>query len=442
MPRRACRCPLRAAPSPSTSRSMPAQDLPRGDRVGVELGRVVGQVRLQRAELRRALAATSCLARCTAGSAAAAGPAAEVAQRRLDRRLRPCSAGRSARSSELLFSSTRTPRAARRSRPASSAAPLARRGCDAFVIRFAPALGLRDAVRELLRLRDRGAGAAAAIWSEPRPPGPRPAPSGSRRAPCSRPRFRRAGAAQRAARSPRSSRAELRPPVTIWRVMLRSTAVRSSSDAGPSTASTPGCARDPLLEALQRAQPRVGRDRARCVWKVDLERRRPAGAAIALERLVALARRVVGRQVRDVGRPGVERQRGRRQQQQREASRAAPRRPACATAARRAAPRGSRRAPDHSCQRLTFVAEHGEAGGYREQRRPATASTHATITPIVADTSSAPGAISSAPSIPTASAVPANTTVRPARTTASSTASATLRPAASSSRKRETISSE
>ena len=47
-----------------------------------------------------------------------------------------------------------------------------------------------------------------------------------------------------------------------------------------------------------------------------------------------------------------------------------------------------------------------------------------------------------APSMPTASAVPANTTVRPARSTDCSTASSTLRPASSSSRKRETISSE
>ena len=64
------------------------------------------------------------------------------------------------------------------------------------------------------------------------------------------------------------------------------------------------------------------------------------------------------------------------------------------------------------------------------------------MTPIVADTNSAPGAIGSAASIAATSTVPANRTVRPARVTASSTASLTLAPVASSSRKRETISSE
>ena len=66
-------------------------------------------------------------------------------------------------------------------------------------------------------------------------------------------------------------------------------------------------------------QARFGRDRAAGMER-DLERGRPAGAAIALERLVALARRVVGREVRDVRRAGVERERGSREQEQREDS--------------------------------------------------------------------------------------------------------------------------
>ena len=74
--------------------------------------------------------------------------------------------------------------------------------------------------------------------------------------------------------------------------------------------------------------------------------------------------------------------------------------------------------------------------------RPGRPARVATTTPIVADTSSAPGAISSAPSMPTASAVPANRTVRPARAIDSSTAVGDVLPAASSSRKRDTISSE
>ena len=71
-----------------------------------------------------------------------------------------------------------------------------------------------------------------------------------------------------------------------------------------------------------------------------------------------------------------------------------------------------------------------------------TASAQATITPSVAETSRLPGAISNAPSIPVASAVPANSTVRPARATDCSTASGTSNPFASSSRKRDTISNE
>ena len=71
-----------------------------------------------------------------------------------------------------------------------------------------------------------------------------------------------------------------------------------------------------------------------------------------------------------------------------------------------------------------------------------TASTQATTTPSVADSSNAPGAMKSAPSMPTARAVPANTTVRPALITDCSTALSTSRPAASSSLKRETIRSE
>ena len=100
----------------------------------------------------------------------------------------------------------------------------------------------------------------------------------------------------------------------------------------------------------------------------------------------------------------------------------------------------SRRA-DQSCQRSTFVPSTTSPAGIAKSAT-VTASTQATITPNVADSSRAPGAIASAPSIPTASAVPANTTVRPARATAWTTASSTLAPSPSSSRNRETISSE
>jgi hypothetical protein len=78
-----------------------------------------------------------------------------------------------------------------------------------------------------------------------------------------------------------------------------------------------GLARDLELKALERAQPLLGRDRTDRV-EVDLERRRPACAAVSLESLVALARGVVRRQVRDVRGPGIERERGRRQDQERE----------------------------------------------------------------------------------------------------------------------------
>jgi hypothetical protein len=94
-----------------------------------------------------------------------------------------------------------------------------------------------------------------------------------------------------------------------------------------------------------------------------------------------------------------------------------------------------------NCQRSMLVPSTASPAGIASSAT-STAITVATIRPIVEETSSAPGAIASAHSIPSDSAVPANRTVRPARATTSSIASGTLSPFASSSRKRETISSE
>ena len=91
-------------------------------------------------------------------------------------------------------------------------------------------------------------------------------------------------------------------------------------------------------------------------------------------------------------------------------------------------------------QRLTFVPSTASAAGIA-RTATATAASAATMTPIPEETSSDPGATSMPHAIPRISAAPARTTVRPARTAASSAAWATLRPSASSSRKRETTSS-
>ena len=98
------------------------------------------------------------------------------------------------------------------------------------------------------------------------------------------------------------------------------------------------------------------------------------------------------------------------------------------------------RAPPN-CQRLTFVPSTISSAGIISSATE-TATIVAMSRPSEDETSSEPGASANAVSIPIASAEPANSTVRPARAVTSSTASGTLRPFASSSRKRETTSSE
>ena len=71
------------------------------------------------------------------------------------------------------------------------------------------------------------------------------------------------------------------------------------------------------------------------------------------------------------------------------------------------------RAPPN-CQRLTFVPSTASSAGIASSAT-STATIVATNKPSAEETSSAPGASSSAVSIPIASAVPANSTVRPAR---------------------------
>ena len=192
---------------------------------------------------------TSARARCTAGSAAAAGPTLP--------RLRSadCTADWDVLTGidqlrvrvvallvddadELVDRIVELPRA-----------PAGRRA--ALSSRLDPALACCDTVGEPLRLRHRVARAARDLVG---PGGGLPETAvervGARWRPAFSPRFSRPVANSRRSR-PRSRRFSWRPPEAIWRVRLRSTSVRSSSDAGPSTASMPGLARDLLLEPLQ-----------------------------------------------------------------------------------------------------------------------------------------------------------------------------------------------
>ena len=304
---------------------------------------------------------TSARARCHRGSAAAAGPdAAEVAQRRLDRRLRGVD-----RVDQLATrrrrSARRSPAPARRSRRRARARPCwpaARQRSR----RLAPALvcATPSASRWVW-------GTASLVPSRDLARSRRPPARGRRSARRRRPRPARArgsGARSRPAAARGRSRAGPAggPPDAICRVRLRSTAVRSSSDAGPRTASMPGRRAASFWNRFSRRRRCLRGDRPLGL-EVDLERRRPARAAVALEGLEALARRVVGRQVLDVRRSGVEGQRGRGEQQQRERRQQHRRPGACATRARTGAPTGSRRGLDHSCQRLTLVPSTARPAG-------------------------------------------------------------------------------
>ena len=115
----------------------------------------------------------------------------------------------------------------------------------------------------------------------------------------------------------------------------RSTAVRSSSEAGPSTA----CDAVDLGRAWSwnrfRARSRFSVVIGPLVWKIDLVGRRPAGAAILLEGLVALARALSGGRLATFGGPvssasaGADSSSKRDQRQQHRDARA------CSTSARR-----------------------------------------------------------------------------------------------------------
>ena len=108
---------------------------------------------------------------------------------------------------------------------------------------------------------------ARAIWSDPAAACPSPPAScaGAARS-LLEAVAQLAGAAARTAQAALEASHVLAAPVTTSRVIWRSTAVRSRSTAGPSTASTPGSLDDALLEAadlLSRASVVIGPS----VWK-------------------------------------------------------------------------------------------------------------------------------------------------------------------------------
>ena len=363
-------------------------------------------LRLQRARAATSARWTSCRARATAGSAAAAGPdAAEVAQRRLDRglgavervdqlRRRSCGSARTRTSRELL-DRVSAACGARGSRAA---------GC------------LRDAVRALsglLHAVGERAGSAArrrscrrAIWPEPVAACPRPAVSVAR--------------ARRRPLEPAVERARRRAAAARGRARAGSAAGRPRrSDA--SAAAARRCARAARPGPARPRRPAAARPRS---WKRfrrrsrasvvigplglegDLERRRPARAAIALERLVALARRVVGRQVRDVRRPGVERQRRGGQQQQREASSSSTATPGLRDSALGQPHPRVLAARRPQLPAVDVGAEQREPGRDREQRGARRPARRRRSRPASPTRAARPARSKSAPSIPTASAVP------------------------------------
>ena len=372
--------------------------------------------------------------------------AAEVAQRRLDRRLGAVRAGRSACVSE----SSVLPRRVIRASSSIASCELARAACWPACEACVEPVGARARCG---RRRRRAAGSGApprscrrAIWPEPVAAWPRPCVELRRR----RPRPARGRGSARPVPRSEPLEAALQPrELAPARCDLAGEAAQHrgalEQRRRPEHRLDARLARDLRAGSASARRSRcLGRDRPVACGS------RPRTASPSRRRGRArrprssCARRCPGGRFATFGGPVSSASAGRRQQQQRE-GREQHRDPRLARQrARTAAPTGSRARADHSCQRLTFVPEHREPRGDREQRGDAPPARRRRSRPASPTRAARPGAISSAPSIPTASAVPANTTVRPARATASSTASVDARarrPAPRGSARRSAASS-